>query len=185
MGMKLVFFDITIQSDYADSVCLDNRAAIRSLYKHLENQGCRKIIYVGRENPDLSSYVEREQAYLDISPSGRNYLLPWDFRQYLASPQTKFAIDTFRPELRPDGVICSDGELGIELKKEFAENNISNVELVCVDDFEECEILGITSYRQPFERFAERIFYCLLDQNENREKWQARLHRLEGELVIR
>ncbi|NLW12845.1 MAG: substrate-binding domain-containing protein [Clostridiaceae bacterium] len=185
MGMKIVFFDITIHSPCADSVCLDNAAAIRTLYKHLENNSCRKIVYVGRENPELSSYIEREQTFLDLSPSGRNYLLPWDFKKYLASPQTNFVIDTFRPELHPDGVICSDGELGIELKKEFINNGIHDVALVCIDDFDECESLGITAYRQPFERFAERIYYCLLDQSENNDSWQAQKHRLEGELVVR
>lgn len=185
MGMNMVFFDIIIKSSYADCVCLDNAEAVKTLHQHLKNTGKRRTIYVGRDNPDLSSYFEREQAYLDISSSGRVFRLPWDFRSYLASPQTTFTIDTFKPELRPDAVICSDGELGIELKKEFLLNGIQCVDLVCVDDFDESAELGITVYSQPYSRFAERIFYCLLDQTENSQTWQARLHRLSGNLIIR
>lgn len=185
MGMNMVFFDIIIRSAYADCVCLDNSEAIKALYKHLKEKGKKRIIYVGRDNPELSSYFEREQAYLETSSSGRVYRLPWDFRSYLASPQTRFTIDTFKPEVRPDAVICSDGELGIELKREFLSNNIRDVDLVCIDDFEECAELGITVYSQPYARFAERIFYCLLDQTDNSKGWQAKLHRLTGDLIIR
>ena len=185
MGMNMVFFDIIIRSAYADCVCLDNSEAIKALYKHLKEKGKKRIIYVGRDNPELSSYFEREQAYLETSSSGRVYRLPWDFRSYLASPQTRFTIDTFKPEVRPDAVICSDGELGIELKREFLSNNIRDVDLVCIDDFEECAELRITVYSQPYARFAERIFYCLLDQTDNSKGWQAKLHRLTGDLIIR
>jgi DNA-binding LacI/PurR family transcriptional regulator len=184
LGMNTVFFDITIRSDYADCVCLDNRDAIVSLYNYLKEKNDKGIVYVSRDTTP-SSYNERNQAFRDLSPSGIVWSFPWDFKNYLANHADEFVFDHLCTKYKPSNIICSDGELGIALKKELIHNNIHNVNLVSLDDFDECAELGITVYKQPYKCFAEKIFHCLEEQNFNHLQWKAGMYRIKGELIVR
>lgn len=185
LGMNIVLFDITVNSPYADCVCLDNRDAIISLYQYVASKNNKSIVYVSRENTDPSSYQERYRAFQELSPLGIVWSFPWDFRNYLANRTDRFIFDHLSPANRPGNIICSDGELGIALKKALIRHKIDDVLLVSLDDFPECSELEMTVYKQPYDRFAEKIFYCLMEQNFNTLNWQASLHHVKGELVIR
>ncbi len=185
LGMNIVFFDITVNSPYADCVCLDNRDAISSLYGYVAGEKRNGIAYITRENTNPSSYQEREQEFQRLSPASIVWCFPWDFKDYLANRTDKFTFEYFYRTHRPRSVICSDGELGIALKKSLVQNNINDILLVSLDDFPECEELGITVYKQPYDLFAEKIFHCLQEQNFNHLHWKAAVYRVKGELIIR
>lgn len=185
LGMNIVFFDITVNSPYADCVCLDNRDAISSLYQYVVKKKKKGIAYITRENTNPSSYQEREHEFQSLSPVSGVWCFPWDYKNYLANQTDKFIFDYFYQTYKPGSVICSDGELGIALKKSLIRNNINDVLLVSLDDFPECGELGMTVYKQPYDRFAERIFYCLMEQNFNHLNWKADMYRVKGELIIR
>lgn len=185
LGMNIVFFDITINSPYADCVCLDNKDAIYSLYKYVYEKNNKSIAYVSRENTNPSSFHERKQAFSELLPFGTVWSFPWDFKNYLANHTDDFIFDHLCPAYKPKSIICSDGDLGIALKKALIQKGINDVLLVSLDDFPECEELEMTVYKQPFDRFAEKIFYCLMEQNFNHLNWKASLYRVKGELIVR
>lgn len=185
LGMNIVFFDITVNSPYADCVCLDNQDAITSLYRYVEKKNKKGIAYITRENTNPTSYQERENEFQKLLPGGIVWCFPWDFKNYLANNTDKFTFDYFYRTYKPSSVICSDGELGTALKKSLIQNNINDVLLVSLDDFEECEELGITVYRQPYALFAEKIFHCLMEQNLNSLNWKAEMYHVKGELIVR
>lgn len=185
LGMNIVFFDITVRSPYADCVCLDNRDAITSLYQYVAGKNNKRIAYITRENTNPSSYMERETVFQKLSPVGIVWRFPWDYKNYIVNKTDKFTFDYFYRTHKPSSVICSDGELGTALKKSLIQNNIKDVLLVSLDDFEECEELGITVYKQPYDLFAEKIYYCLMEQNFNYLSWKAEVHCVKGQLIIR
>lgn len=185
LGMNIVFFDIVINSPYADCVCLDNRDAISTLYQYVSKKKNEYIAYVTRENINPSSFYERNQVFKELSPLGIVWSFPWNFKDYLSNRTDKFIFDHLYTTYKPSSIICSDGELGLALKKAFIQNGINDVLLVSVDDLEECDELNITAYKQPYDRFAEKIFYCLMEQNFNHLNWKAAMYRVKGELVIR
>lgn len=185
LGMNIVFFDITVNSQYADCVCLDNRDAISSLYNYVASKSKMGTAYITRENTNPSSYKERERVFQDLSPLGIVWCFPWDYKNYIVNKTDKFTFDYFYRTYKPHNVICSDGELGTALKKSLIENKINDVLLVSLDDFEDCEELGITVYKQPYDRFAEKVFYCLMEQNFNYLNWKADIYRIKGRLIIR
>lgn len=185
LGMNIVFFDITINSPYADCVCLDNHDAISSLYQYVSKKNSTGIAYISRENTFPSSYQEREHAFKEVSPLSVVWCFPWDYKNYLANHTDKFTFDYFSQTYKPGSIICSDGELGVALKKALIQHKIDDILLVSIDDFPECAKLDMTVYKQPYDRFAQKIFYCLLEQNFNHLNWKATMYRVKGELVIR
>ncbi len=185
LGMNIVFFDIVRESPYADCVCLDNRDAIISLYKYASEKKKGGVAYVGRENADPSSFQERQSVFEEISRLGMIWSFPWDFKNELNNSVDRFIFDYFCRQHKPGSVICSDGELGIALKKSLIQNEIDDILMVCVDDFPECAEFNMTAYRQPYERFAQKIFNCLFEQNYSTQTWKAHMYREKGEIVIR
>ncbi|MBU3810913.1 MAG: hypothetical protein H9893_04585, partial [Candidatus Niameybacter stercoravium] len=185
LGMNMVFFDIIQDTPYADCVCLDNEHAISTIYQYVRDKGHQNVVYVSRENISPSSYLERDIAFSKLNPLGMVWTFPWDFKNYLANRPDDFVFDYFMPYYKPSSIICSDGELGIMLKKSFQKHGIRDVFLVSLDDFDECEELGITVYKQDYNLFAEKIFSCLMEQNSNCITWKADTYRIKGELIIR
>ena len=185
LGMNIVFFDITVFSPYADCICLDNQDAITSLYNYALEKGSKKIAYITRQNTTPSSFYEREQAFLSLSPFGIVWEFPWDYQNFLANHTEKFIFEYFMPKYKPDTVICSDGEVGIILKKAMIQNDINDILLISVDDFDEAEELEITVYKQPYDLYAEAIYNSLMEQNSTSTNWTASISRVKGELIIR
>ena len=183
LGMNIVFFDITVFSPYADCICLDNQDAISSLYNYALEKGSKKIAYITRQNTTPSSFCEREQAFLNLSPFRIIWEFPWDYQNFLANYTEKFIFEYFMPEYRPDTVICSDGEVGIVLKKAMMQNDINDILLISLDDFDEAEELNITVYKQPYDLYAEAIYNSLKEQNINSANWTASIYRVKGELI--
>jgi|GEM_PF-590135 len=185
LGMNIVFFDITVSSPYADCICLDNQDAVSTLYQYAQDRRGDRIIYISRENSAPSSYYEREQAYLAVSPLGLIWNFPSDYKNDPLKHADKFIFEYFMPKYKPDSVICSDGELGIILKNALLKHDIHDVLLVSIDDFEESEELKITVLRQLFHLYAQTIYNSLREQNYNSANWTASMYRVKGELVIR
>ena len=185
LGMNIVFFDITVRSPYADCICLDNEDALIQLYNHARKKKSDRIVYISRANTKPSSYYEREQAFLSISPLGLVWNFPSDYHNSLKNHTDKFIFDNFMPQYKPDSVICSDGELGIALKAAMLQAGIDDVLLLSLDDFEESAELAITVYRQPYDLYSETIYNCLIEQNFNSANWTAAMHRVKGTLIVR
>lgn len=186
LGMNLVFFDILVESPYADCVCLDNRDAIDTLYRYVEAKtDGRSVAYVSRDIADPSSYRERSEAFRALSSRGVLWDFPWDFKDYLKNHADAFVFDHLGTTEKPSSIICSDGEVAIALKTTLRQECIEDVLLVSVDDFPECAGLGITTYRQPYEEYARAVLERLEAQSRHPDEWRPMTSRIKGSLIIR
>lgn len=184
LGMNMVFFDIPVSTPYADSVFLDNMDAISSLCQYLEDNGRPPLAYVSRENTAPTSFFEREHAFSSRNPHSVILHIPWFHTGYLSEHMDRFILDTLYPAHRPGSLLCSDGEIGVALKKALQYHEIDDILIAGIDDFPEAEELSLTVYRQPYDLFAQQVFDCLATQNTSKD-WQAGTYRIKGELVIR
>ncbi|MBC5649465.1 GntR family transcriptional regulator [Christensenella tenuis] len=184
LGMNLVFFDIPVSTPYADNVILDNRDAIHSLCRYLEKNGKPPIAYVGRENTSPTSFFERECAFSSEMPHSVILHIPWFHSGYLAEHMNRFIWDTLYPRHRPGSLLCSDGEIGVALKKALLHHGINDILVASIDDLPEAKELPLTVYSQPYHLFARQVFDCLATQNSSAD-WQAKTYRIKGELIVR
>lgn len=186
LGMNIVFFDIVVPSKYADCVSVDNTDAVRILYDYLENRGIKDITYMGWDNHFLSSVKERENTFLELR-KGNDSLrtVPWKERTDLSDIMDRFVNESKCGSILPGGIICGDGELGIALKKAFLSSEIQEMEVVSIDDLPEAKSLSLSVYRQSFEKMAQRVYQCLLEQNFRSKEWKAAIYRIEGEFINR
>ncbi len=191
LGMNIVLFDTIVKTPYADCVCLDNQDAILSLYRYVAGKKTKGIAYINRETLKSSSHKERVHAFQKVFPTGVVWSAPWDwnstwdYKNYYDIFTNNFIFDHLSPTDRPGAVICSDGAMGLAIKKALNQQEISDVLLVTIDDFPELNELGVTVYRQPYHLFAAQIFECLKEQNVNSADWTAVTYRIKGELIIR
>ena len=184
LGMNMVFFDIPVSTPYADNVILDNTDAIHSLCQYLRENGRSPLAYVSRENTSPTSFFEREIAFSAENPHSVILHIPWFHSGYLAEHMNRFILDTLYPAHRPGSLLCSDGEIGVALKKALQYHEIDDILIASIDDFPEAEELSLTVYRQPYDRFAQQVFDCLATQNAS-AGWRAGTYRIKGELLIR
>lgn len=191
LGMNIVLFDAIVNTPFADCVCLDNRDAITTLCQYVSDKKSKGIAYINRESLKSSSHKERIHAFRKVFPMGVVWSAPWDwnsaweYKNYYDIFANNFIFDHLSPTDRPGAIICSDGYIGMVIKKALIQQNINDVLLVSVDDFHELNELGVTVYKQPYGIFAVRIFDCLKEQNFNSMNWEANTYRIKGELVIR
>ncbi|MDF2614366.1 MAG: hypothetical protein K0S71_2152 [Clostridia bacterium] len=186
LGMNIVFFDISVPSPYADCVLLDNKDAVRSLYKFLGEKGVQSISYVGWDNLSLTSVKERQMAFNELSTKKDSlFQVPWKEKACLAAYMDKFVSELKNEESLSDGIICADGELGVSLKKAFLAHHIENTLVVSIDDFKEAEELSLSVYSQSFQELAEKVYTCILHQNKHPRKWKASIYAVKGKLIGR
>lgn len=186
LGMNMVFFDIAVPSAYADCVLLDNRDAIRTLYRFLREKRAEEIVYVGWNNFSLSSVRERENTFAELSKKDKLlYHIPWEEKTDLPAFMEEFVRQLNRRERLPDGMICGDGEIGIALKKALLAQGIKEIEIASLDDFPESKALSLSVYMQSFDQMALKVYQCLLKQNCQAKKWKAAVYPIKGKLIER
>ena len=186
LGMNIVFFDRTVVSPYADCVLLDNRDAVTMLYHYLHQKGINRVLYAGWDDLSLSSVKERQEHFLQISRNGDHlYHIPWNDKKHILNYITQMAEKIKNQEIKAEGIIAGDGEIGIAIKKVLKDSNLQSVETVTIDDFPQAKELRLSAYKQPFTELAKKVHECLLLQNKYPKKWKASVYKIKGELIIR
>lgn len=181
LGMNMVFFDVVTRSPYADGVLLDNRDAIAVLYAALRKQGAGRIGYIGWNNAAVLSAQERETAASAQTPAPL-FIRRIDWRDKNRLGRIAEAIaDEIGTTNSPDALLCGDGEIGVAVRKALLSRGLNTIQVASPDEYPESRALGITVYRQDFEKLAEQTFSCLMAQN--RPGWSASVYPIRGELV--
>lgn len=186
LGMNIVFFDIGASSPYADCVSLDNKDAVQTLYRFLDEKGMQIITYIGWDNFNLSSIREREACFKDLSSEDdKIFHVSWKDKKQLYQQLQAYMTALKKERELPEAIVCGDGELGIALKRVCLDHAIDAVTIVSIDDFEEAEQLALSVYRQSFEELADKVYSCLLKQNNENNRWQAAVYLVKGKLIKR
>jgi DNA-binding LacI/PurR family transcriptional regulator len=149
-GIPVVLLD----SDYVpypqrsalDLIGIDNRRAGQTITRHLLDQGCRRLLFIGR--PDAAETVDaRIAGFRDALDGAVGNVARIDTGE---EPAVRKALE----EHRPDGIVCANdvtaanlmrtlGVLGIEVPRE--------IRLVGIDDVRYANLLPVplTTLHQP------------------------------------
>ena len=184
LGMNIVLFDTSYESEYADAVCLDNQDAICNLYEQLEQEGCRSFGYVGWDEKEIRSIQVREETFRKLEPEAPVWRIPYQYHNHLEgipSPMIERILDDMR---ECDCIIYGVGELGLLFERE-AKNHKCRHRAAMVDEFPGAERYGIHTLKQDFLKMSEQIFECLEKQTEAEGNWRPKVYRMKGTLIER
>lgn len=184
VGMNFVFFDQEFATDVADVVCLDNRHAVASLYRHIRAGGHQgEIIYIGFENLTLPSALTRERAFLDVcGGSGRVFNIPWRRHN---EHETEKLLDRLHDQgILPAGIICNSGGIGLAVAKHVHRRGWDRIPLGTIDFLPEMRDYPMAAVEQPLRQLAEKAYQRLAAQNNQGKSWQPGRFLLEGQLIV-
>ena len=178
LGMNLVFFDHSYDSTYADSVTLDNEDAISSLYSEAKNRGSKTVAFLGWNNVPLSSTKERIESFSSLDGNKNLHL-------FGKGPQLDSEISTFlkNADKLPDAFICGNGDLAVSLRRSLGELSNDAPLILSVDSFPKTYFPEIVCYEQPLNKMAEKVFECLVNQNDEKVKWKSQTYKICGRII--
>lgn len=179
LGMNIVLFDTALKSSYADSVCIDNRDAVRRLVGCLQEEGCENIGFVGWDDEQVSTVRIREEEFRKLCPEGGVLRIPREYHNCLdyMDPETA---EEYLEKLRDcDGILYQVGELAIPLERAARRKNINHRVAMIGENYESRRKPAIM-IEQDFQGMAERIFGCLKKQNRKGSAWKPGLYSEKG-----
>ena len=182
LGMNIVLFDTTFKSSYADAVCLDNRNAVKTLYRLLLEEGCGRIGFIGWDEMQVRSVRIREQEFRTLLPEAPVCRMSWTYRNRLDELPMEQAQKQLEQLSCCDGIIYSVAELGIPYERKAREKGILH-RAAMIDELPGGEELGIISLEQDFQGMSEKIFDCLIRQNQEGSAWKAGVYQVKGKVV--
>ena len=180
LGMNLVLFDCPAATPYADSVCIDNRHAIESLYAYLRACGCGKVAYVGWDQPNVGNIRAREAFFRTFAPEGLVCRIPW---KYAGSASVPSAVsEELRARLEGcDGVLYSLGELGIALERNFQAQGAAH-RAATMDYYSGADELKMASLEQDFAAMTEIILRRFREQNQTEKDAEPTVYYVQGKV---
>ena len=187
LGMNVVFFDTVRDFDYCDYISVDNRHAVSSLYGVLKCEDCRRICYIGWDNPQLTSNREREAAFEEEMQAGDRIIrLPWLQEKLAASDLEEIVPEGWLiGEEGIDGFLCGNGHIGITLRKYLNLKGYERIPLLSLDNFDESESLNLTVYEQPFEEMGQKTFELLLERHKKEDRRLSGRYYMKGRIIKR
>lgn len=181
LGMNFVLFDTAFQSTYADSVCLDNKDAVKRLTVRMEEKGCRKLGYVGWDDMNVHSARSREQEFMQLIPDGEVYRMDWKYRNRPNELPAEEVERGVRALSGCDAIVYGVSELGIPFERKARELGITH-NVAMIDVMPGAEEFDAVNLEQDFKGMAERIFECLKNQNQEAGAWKAGQYLVKGRL---
>lgn len=179
LGMNIVLFDTSFESQYADAICLNNKEAISTLAKRLHNYGCKHLGFVGWDEQQVKSIRLREQTFRKLEPDGPVCKVAWEYHNRLEEIPATVIHHELEKLQECDGIIYSVGELGI-LFERIARDKKMGHKAAMIDDFPGAESLEIFTLEQDFSKMSEKIFECLKKQNQAESAWRAAVYQMKG-----
>lgn len=184
LGMNIVLFDTSFESEYADAICLDNQDAIKQLYGKMQSEGCERFGYVGWDEQQVRSVRVREETFKGLAPDAPVWRIPWQYHNHLEE-LPKPMVERILEEMKEcDCLIYGVGELGMLFEREARNRKIMHRSAM-VDEFPGAESYGIVTLKQDFLKMSEQIFECLKKQTEAEGTWRADVYRIKGTLIER
>jgi DNA-binding LacI/PurR family transcriptional regulator len=178
LGVNLVFFDHVVETPYADCVSLDNRDAVETLVTELFKRKVEAVHLVGWSDVPLSSTAEREQAF--ARRAGPNSEIFRVSRNHDTVPSIIRIAERFSKGKKRVGLLCMNIEIGRAVRAAVHRENASNIEIAVIDAMPPSGGPEVLCLEQPLKRLAEKVFRCLLEQNQKGSAWAAGQHTLKG-----
>lgn len=179
LGMNIVLFDTSYESQYADAICLNNKEAINFLVKRLYLEGCKTLGFVGWEEQQVRSVRIREEAFRKLEPDGVIERIAWEYHNRLEELPMKSVHESLDKLQECDGIVYSVGDLGVLFERAAKERNIEH-KAAMIDDFPGAEALNMITMEQDFTKMSEKIFDCLERQNAAGSAWRASVYQMKG-----
>lgn len=179
LGMNIVLFDTSFESQYADAICLNNKEAISTLANRLHAYGCKSLGFVGWDEQQVRSIRMRENTFQELEPEGPVCTISWEYHNRLEDIPSEIIYKELEKLQECDGVIYSVGELGILFERIAREQKMKH-KAAMIDDFPGAESLGILTLEQDFPKMSEKIFECLKKQNQAESAWRAGVYLMTG-----
>ena len=181
LGMNIVFFDSPIANPYTDCVCIDNKHAIHRLYELLKDAGCRRIAYVGWDQPCIGNIQAREHFFRELEPNGIISRIPWQYSDRYARLSGELPEKITRELDEADGVLYSVGEFGATLENYFRGRGIRRPAAM-LDRCPETDALGLDSLEQDFDSMTKKILACLAARNSSGHIQKPQVYYIEGKI---
>lgn len=140
----IVTMDRNLEGDYLFPVLLDNQRGTRQAFRHLYDQGARKLALVSGA-PDSFDNAERMQAFLDEARQHqvpvRHYSGNFTEASGVAAAQQILAEDDL-----PEAVFCANDQMAIGFIKAMQAHNVPVPEAIAVVGFDD---ILIAQYMRP------------------------------------
>jgi DNA-binding LacI/PurR family transcriptional regulator len=172
-GFPVVVIDKKLEGISVPSVRTDNKQAIKTLVKHLYEQGCRKLGFISSEIVGTSSLLERKSGFYEAAGEYSVETLPectltldLNIYEHIASDENIDKAAKYLEDNRGkiDGIICAEYSLVpaiMEASKRTNSNVGEDIRICCVDG---PEGLAITHMKQNEIEMADKIVTLLLSQ---------------------
>lgn len=171
-----------------DSVNAENRDAALALARHLLEQGCRRIAFVG--DPDVSPDVEERWRGVEdvVRESGTDAVVELVAVDALReSVGAQVAAEAVGSGDLPEDFVCANDELALGLLGELRRAGVDvpgQVRVTGWDDVMAARYAGLTTVRQPMRELGATAAR-LLDEQISGLRTRPRHELLPTELVVR
>ena len=188
-GRRAVLVNRVASDASLASVCCDNASGARAIADHFYNLGHRRAAYVAGL-PNTSTNLDRQHSFiarlaelgirLTACVKGGSYTYEAGYRaaMEIARTTTTDAIFFANDTLAVGGIDALREEIGL-----MVPNDVS------VAGFDDIAMAGwprysLTTYRQPIDRIVNLAVQLITEYRHN-EDYQAALHLVPGELIVR
>lgn len=183
LGTNIVIFDSLSCENFADCVFMDNKIAMHSLVKFSQKKYGNNSIYIGWDDTNIFSHIERKKYYKSINiNNGSLFLMPWEKRNEINEYLLKNYYLNFDKINHADVIICEDGEIGSSVLNFIIKHQLKTP-IVSIDDFKESSEYNVPVYAQDFNKMVQYIFDCLNAQNKLTKNWKPAIYSVEGKLI--
>lgn len=192
MGINAVIVDREADATVCCSVSVDDVAGGRIASRHLLEQGCKHIAFVGG-GPTIQQTVDRlEGARQEVASHTKTKLSVFETSEMnvLAGRKVGVEIGKLPPSERPDGVFCANDLLAVGVMQALLfENNVKvpdQIAMIGYDDidFAQSTVVPLSSIRQPANLLGRSAVELLISEL-NDEDHVHRQITFQPELVIR
>lgn len=186
VGINFVIYDQMFATDVADSVGVDNRHAIGTLYAELRRSlpAHQAVAYVDFAGLELPSAVQRRAAFAHVSlPADRTYSVPWLIDPDEAAGRLLEQLQA--ADRLPGAFLCNSGGIGLAVARRIQAMGLAaDIAVATVDLMPDMLALPMLAYKQPTPLMAEKAYQRLVAQNNQGSSWQAAWYPVQGELVV-
>lgn len=140
----IVVLDRYLEADYLFPLLVDNQRGAREAFKHLYDQGARRISFLAGASDSFDN-MEREKAFLKEAKKN-NLTVECYQGNFTEESGYDIAKTIIASKELPDGVFCANDQMAIGFLKAMKENHIESPNDIAVVGFDDIQV---AKYMQP------------------------------------
>jgi DNA-binding LacI/PurR family transcriptional regulator len=183
LGVNIVFFDRIIPGAFADYVGLDNKDAMKSLFKDAAKRGIRDYIFVDASGLNIDSNPERLDCFAsECQKNNFNYSIfeiPWESVNKPEAVETCKEFFEKHDFPKSTALFCVNDTVALSIISGCPDD----IEIYSIDGSAKALKANIKSYHQPIREMAVATVKALKKQQKNGENWKAQNIRFKGDLL--